>query len=356
MSRVGLILVMAGIVFLLSPLGRYLARGAWEESQILLARRPISAVLADSSTAPGIRQRLRLVLAARDFASQRLGLDAAESFTTFTQLKHDTLVLVLSAAPRDRLEAHTWWFPLVGSVPYKGFFDFGEARKAAERLRANDLDTYLRPASAFSTLGWFNDPLLSTTLREDTVSLANTVIHELTHNTVFVPSHVDFNESLANFVGGRGAIAFFDARGQPGAAEYASRMWQDEKEMASFWKSAHAAIDSAFAAHPSDSLARLQARAEVYGRLRRELLDERAPRLTTIPRAALERIALDNASLLAHRVYATDLGMFDDILQRNANDLRATIQLIAERVRDVDDPVASLRAWLQRPAPDAAPS
>ena len=115
-----------------------------------------------------------------------IGLEAEESFTTFSPLDRDTLVLVLSGAYRDRLMAYTWWFPIVGRVPYKGYFDFDRARSAqAQELDDRGFDVYLRPSPAFSTLGWFNDPLLSTSLHADTLDLANTVIHELTHNTFY---------------------------------------------------------------------------------------------------------------------------------------------------------------------------
>jgi predicted aminopeptidase len=343
----GIAFVVAAFAFVALPVGRYLLRGAWEEGKILAGRRAITDVIADSAAAMDTRGRLRLVLDARTFAATSLGLRARESFTTYTKLAHDTLVLVVSAAQRDLLVARTWWFPIVGRVPYKGFFDFGEADRAAQELHAQDFDTYVRPASAFSTLGWFNDPLLSTTLGLDTLSLANTVIHELTHNTVFVPSQVTFNESFASFVGARGAIAFFRARGAQAAADASARHWEDDKLLAAFWLTAKGAIDSAFAANPSDRAARLAGREIVYRHLRSVLLDDLAPHMSTVSRRSLERLALDNASLLAHQVYASEPWLFDEVLRRMAGDLRETVKLIARLVRGADDPFAAVRAWLQ---------
>jgi predicted aminopeptidase len=345
----GIAIVGLLAVFTALPIGRYLLRGAWEEGKILLARRSIVRVIADSATDNGTRARLKLVLDARAYASNALGLRVGESFTTYTRLDRDTLVLVVSAAPRDRLIPHTWWFPIVGRVPYKGYFEFDEALRSARELRAQDLDTYVRPASAFSTLGWFNDPLLSTTLKLDTISLANTVIHELTHNTVFVPSQVAFNESFASFVGGRGAIEFFRARGASAAATRSTRRWEDEKLLASFWRATSRAVDSALAAHPDDRLARLTARDTAYARLRRVLLEDLAPRMPTYPRHVLEQIPLDNASLLAHQVYAADLWIFDEVLHRSGDDLRSAITTIENLTRGSKDPFDAMHQWLQRP-------
>lgn len=358
--QVGRVLIGLGVLalaFAALPIGRYLLRGAWEEGKILAARRAIPDVISDSSASDETRRRLKLVLDARTFASTSLGLNAKESFSTFTQLPHDTLVLLVSAAARDQLEQHTWWFPVVGRVPYKGYFDFGEADRAAQELRSQDLDTYVRPASAFSTLGWFNDPLLSTTLRLDTISLANTVIHELTHNTVFVSSQVTFNESFASFVGAQGATAFFASRGAQGAAQVAARRWEDDKLLASFWMTAKRSIDSTFAANQQSRPARLAGRDTVYRRLRSVLLDDLAPRMTTFSRASLERIPLDNASLLAHQVYASEPWLFDEVHRRMAGDLRATVSVVQRLVRGAADPFDALRSWLNAPvASGGAPS
>jgi predicted aminopeptidase len=338
------VVVLAVLVVL--PIGRYLLRAAWEEAKILARRRPILAFMGDSTVPADVRQRLALVLEARRFAVDSIGLDAEESFTTFSPLERDTLVLVLSAAPRDRLESYTWWFPIVGSVPYKGFFDFGAALGAQRDLERRGFDTYMRPASAFSTLGWFNDPLLSSTLRLPEGDLASTVIHELTHNTRFVKGEVEFNESFASFVGARGAAWFFRTRGQPELAKRVEREWADDKLIGSFWAMVVRGVDSAYAAHPTDSAARVAARDTVFTGAKRVLVEDLAPQLQTIPKEFLVRVRLDNASLLARRVYASDLFLFDEVYRRRGSDLRQTVRLIDALVRDGGEPFEALRKWL----------
>ena len=223
---VGALTLLIAIISV-SPTGHYLARAAWEEARILARRRPIPELVNDPELPATLRAKLQLVLAARRFAVDSVHLNAGASFTTYSPLDRDTLVLVASAAYPDRLERYTWWFPVVGRVPYKGYFDVAAARAAVEDLRRRGFDTYLRPASAFSTLGWFNDPLLPTTLREDSVGLANTVIHELTHNTFYASGQAVFNESFANFVGAHGAAWFFRSRGDAAAAAASTARWHD---------------------------------------------------------------------------------------------------------------------------------
>lgn len=342
---VGLGVVVAAIVA--TPLGRYILRAAWEEAKILSRRQSIENVIADAATDPALKERLRLVLAARAYAIDTLGLEAGESFTAFAQLDRDTLVLLISAAYRDRLEAYRWWFPIVGRLPYKGFFDPDDARRARDDFQRRGFDTYLRPASAFSTLGWFNDPLLSTTLRLDSINLANTVIHEVTHNTFFKAGEAVFNESFANFVGARGAEAFFLARGDTAAARETVLRWEDEKLLASYWTRLYETLDSAYKAHPADRNARLAARDTVYGRARAELIGSIGPRLRTMPARYAERVALDNAALLARRIYLTDLELFDRVHRREGGSLPRTIERIIGLAKDAKgDPFAAVTAWL----------
>src|SRR5688572_26366162 len=331
-----------------TPLGRYLLRAAYEEAKILSRRVPIERVIADSATSPDLSQRLQLVLAARQYAVDTLGLSAGESFTTFARLDRDTLVLLLSAAYRDRLEAYRWWFPIVGRLPYKGFFKPDDARSARDDFRARGYDTYLRPASAFSTLGWFNDPLLSTTVRGDTVFLVNTVIHELSHNTLFVAGNAEFSESFASFIGARGAEAFFRSRNAPLAAEAVIDDWANDQVLGRFWEHTAKALDSAYAAWPNDSAARVVVRDSVYQRARRELVDSIGPLLRGVNVQALGRIQLDNASLLARRVYAQRLDLFDSVWVRNDRDVRRSIGAVRDAVRGVPDPFAALERLFRR--------
>jgi predicted aminopeptidase len=345
-ALLGVVVLAVGFLTLL-PIGRYLLRAAWEEARILARRRPISEIIADSSTRPQVADKLRLVLAARGFAADSLDLAAKESFTAYTQLDSDTLVLVLSGAYKDRLVAHTWWFPIVGRVPYKGFFDFEAAKAAAGDLEREGLDVYLRPSPAFSTLGWFNDPLLSTSLRADTLDLANTVIHELTHNTFYAPGQAVFNESFANFVGARGSAWFFRSRGSSSSADQEDARWADEKLMARFWDALYRQVDSAFKSHPNDKAARLAVRDTIYAEARLKLVRELGPQLRTYSPRGLERVRIDNAALLARRIYLTNVDLFDAVWVREGGDLRRAFATVVRLAKSQPrDPFGALRRWL----------
>jgi predicted aminopeptidase len=345
-----MMLVMLAVVLCgaFTPTGRYLARAGWEEARILARRRAIPAVIADPATSVGDRAKLKLGLAARGFAAESLGLRAKKSFTTYSRLERDTLVLVLSGAYRDQLRAYTWWFPIVGDVPYKGFFDFAAAGRAAEKMRGEGFDAFVRPSPAFSTLGFFNDPVLSTTLSADSLYLANTVIHELTHNTYYASGEADFNESFANWAGARGSVAFFRSRGDTAAAREAEARWADDTVLGGFFTSVYAAIDSAFRAHPGAGAraVRIAARDTIFARARSRLTEEIAPRIKTFSVAYLSRFRLDNAALLAYRTYYTDLPDFDVVYERCGGDVRAAIaQVIAIARASGRDPFGGLRGW-----------
>lgn len=324
--------VLAGIALLTAatPMGRYLARGAVAEAKILAHRQSIAKLVADSTTPPAVRAKLQLVLEARAFAVDSLGLPAKNSFTQYTKLEHDTLVLVLSGAYRDELRPVTWWFPVVGRVPYRGYFDFAEAKKAETELADQGFDTYLRPSPAFSTLGFFNDPLLSTTLGEDSLEIVNTVIHELTHNKFYAKGEAVFNESFASFVGARGAERFFASRGDTSSARRTAARWHDDLLLASVWERTFHSLDSAYRAHPGDSARKVRyaARDSVYARTRQLLVDSVGPQLLTIDPRYMARVRLDNASLLARLIYATGLPKFESVYVEEGRDIRRALERI----------------------------
>jgi len=359
LRTLGALTVLLVAFLALTATGRYLARAGWEEGKILWRRRPIAAILADSATPAPLRAKLQVVLDARRFAHDALGLRTGQSFTTYSTLDRDTLVLVLSGAYRDRLQRYTWWFPIVGRVPYKGYFDFRAAREAQQALSARGFDANLGAASAFSTLGWFNDPLLPTTLRSDSLTVANTVIHELTHNTYYAPGGAVFNESFANFMGARGAQRFFLARGQAAAAAEVDARFSDEKVLGRFWATLYARVDSAFRAHPGEEAAavaaRIAARDSLFADARVTLRQDLGPSLKTISIRALERVRLDNAVLMSRRVYLTDLDVFDAVLAAHGGDLRATLDAIIAAAKGSDGkPFDAVRKLVGLPpAPDS---
>jgi predicted aminopeptidase len=319
------------LLVLVSPMGCYLSRAAYEEAKILSRRQSIAQLVAEGRIDAATRDKLRLVLEARRFAIDSLGLDAGRSFTTYSRLDRDTLVLVVSAARRDRLERKTWWFPVVGRFPYKGFFDFDAARRTADALRAEGFDVTVGASSAFSTLGWFNDPLVSTTLAQDSVTLVNTVLHELLHSTFFAKGRVAFNESFATFVGGRGAEHFFRARADSALLRRAQDDWHDDLLLGAFWERLAGEIDSAFAALPPDAVpARLAARDRVYAAARARLVDSVGPALRTYPAWWPARVELNNAVLMARRVYAERLDRFDSVYVVRGGELRRVIREIIE--------------------------
>jgi predicted aminopeptidase len=330
-----------------SPL--YVLRAGYEEAKILSRRRPIAKMVADSSTPAPTREKLQLVLAARRFAQDSLHLKAGDSYTTYASLKSDTLAMIVSAAYKDRFQAYTWWFPIVGHVPYKGFFSEAKAWKEARKLEKKGLDTYVRPTAAFSTLGWFNDPLVSPLLRYDSVTLAGTVIHELLHNTLYVPGQAMFNESLAEFVGSRGAIAFFCAG--PGRDERrcarAEADWHDELIFGSFLDGMVQRLDSLYSRPDLDRDEKIRRREGIFAEARRRFATEVQPRFTASTYAGFLQGPLNNATLISRRLYYHRLDLFERVYQRSGGELlRALESILAAARGDRKDPYGAVSRLL----------
>jgi predicted aminopeptidase len=151
------------------------------------------------------------VMDIRRFAMEELGLRQSKNYTRYVQLDRNYLAAVVSACAKDSFTRHEWWFPIVGKVPYKGFFNIEDARKEREKLEKKDLDVWIRGVDAFSTLGWFQDPLYSFMKDYPLRDLADLIIHELLHATVFLTNHAQFNEELAEFVGSEGARLYMES-------------------------------------------------------------------------------------------------------------------------------------------------
>jgi predicted aminopeptidase len=181
----------------------YLAQAVEGQDEIQYRARPIPEVLADPATSGRLLRLLPLVAKVKRFGEQ-MGLAPTPNYETYVALDRPVATWVVVAAPPLRLRPKTWWFPVVGSVPYLGWFERGAAEAYAATLRQEGYDVHVRGASAYSTLGWFSDPILSSMLHPNpelaAAGLIDVVLHESVHATHYVASQSYFNESLANFV------------------------------------------------------------------------------------------------------------------------------------------------------------
>ena len=315
----------------------YVMRAAYEEARLLWRRQPIERALASTSD-PEVRAKLELTQAVRRFAKDNLGLSVGGSYTSVATVESSQIVHIVTAAPRDQLVPYTWWFPIVGRVPYRGYFDADAADAYAADLERQGYDTYVRPAVAFSTLGWFDDPVLSTVLRYDEERLAETILHELLHNTIYVPGQTAFNESFATFVGYRGAEGFFLAEDQPARARKSAARWADTLTYSAFLGQVIAELQAAYASGISGP-----ARDALFDRARSEFA---AQPWQTHEYAGFVREPLNNAVILHDRLYADRLGIFEQAYARNGADLKTAVAWIREHVQDHSDPFGALQSAL----------
>lgn len=199
---------------------------------IVWKARPVEEYLADPSYPDTLKQKLRLVDEVRAFAIDSLGLRDTRNYKTLYDQKGKEVMWVVTASERFQLKPHYWKFPILGSVPYKGFFSERSARKQAEELAAEGWDVNVRNPGGWSTLGWFTDPILSKMLERKEGDLASLIIHEMVHATIFVKDSVDFNENLASFIGDRGAELFLKYKFGPDSPEYLKFIHEDSDYVA----------------------------------------------------------------------------------------------------------------------------
>ena len=332
----------------------YVLRAGWEEARILSSRRPIHAVVHDTTVAPDVRHKLRLVMDARDFAVRDLGLNAGRSYDGYAEIHRDTLALNVVAAPEFELRWKTWWFPIVGHVPYKGFFDFDQAHAEAARLEADGYDVSVRPVSAFSTLGWFPDPIMSTTLRLDSLSLVETIIHEITHTTYFPTGQADFNESFANFVGYRGAISFFcDGLEDAALCMRATARWEDTRVFGRFFHSMLEPLEEVFASD-LDPGAKRAGKRRVFEEAAARFEAEYRPQLTAGRYGSIDPETTNNAWVISRLLYYTRLDDFEAVY-RDAGGITAAARAIMAEAGGGDPWAALDRLLTTTTSPDAEP-
>ncbi len=188
----------------------YLFHVAKGQIQLLNGAMPISEALNSQSFTPAQRKNLVLVAQIKAFGEQALGLRKTTNYETVYPHSDQNPIYIVSASAKDHFSQKTWWFPIVGNMPYLGFFDLEKAKNERKLLLGEDLDVFVGKAGAYSTLGWFQDPVPMNLIEGSTLQLVETLFHEMTHATLYVNGQGAFNEGLAVLVGKVGAFQFFE--------------------------------------------------------------------------------------------------------------------------------------------------
>ncbi|MFO8063780.1 MAG: aminopeptidase [Spirochaetia bacterium] len=282
----------------------------------------------------------------RSFAREEVGLTINDSFSRYVATNQSYLVNVVSGVRDDSFERKTWQYPLVGSLFYRGFYDTASAQREAARLQRAGFDVHVRPVRAFSSLGFFPDPAFTYMRGYGEYELANLILHEQMHATVWASGRNQFNEEIATFVGDVGAEQYVVHKYGVDSEEYRSihRLKADKETFRGTIRSIHADLQTAY-----DSLtardARLSAKAAIFSEAQREFSQNYDELFLTDRYRGFANAALNNAYIDSYMKYRGDLSIYYRLLRRYDGDLSAVIDVLRVAATAEDDPrsyIASL--------------
>jgi predicted aminopeptidase len=347
MKRSALWLIAIGLASSGCASGGYLLHLGWGQGKILLGRVAIEDEIESPDISEARKAKLRLVQEAKRWAVERVGLHDGGTYSTVFDTGKGPAVWNVSACKNDEFAPGIWEFPIVGAVPYKGFFELSLAEREKRELEEQGYDVLLYGAAAYSTLGWFRDPLFTSMLRGDEGDLVATVIHEMTHATVYVNGDAEFNETLAEFVGEQGAIDFFRSVDGPGSkrAKACEDSFHDDQVFSRGIQALKTRLEEIYDSPISHE--------EKLARKRRELDDfprryraEIRPELRTDEHDGYATRRLNNAIILALERYHGEMDVFAALHKKLGADLAVTVRAL-HRIAEAENPHEALKREAQ---------
>jgi predicted aminopeptidase len=326
----------------------YVLRSAWYQAELLSTRVPIERARKSGRLTADQAAALDRIADIKNFGRD-IGLHATRNYESIALGWNRRIWNVSACAPLE-FRSKTWWFPIVGRVPYLGYFERGQADRATRRLADDGWDVYLRETGAYSTLGWFKDPILPSMLRWDEFDLADTILHELAHATLWVKGSVAFNESFASFVGEEGAFRYLESRHGRDSAIY--RRAREEQEDDVMWRELQRALyrdlETVYGDGASSVDTKKERKAAVFASLPSRVAAAPFHDRRPYERAAREGI-WNNARLAQFRTYNSDRPAFEKLLARSHGDLLAFIERVRSATR-AGDPFAGLARAAEDPS------
>ncbi len=338
------------LFFLLSSTGcgdlLYLSRLGWHQGSISFHSVPVAELLKDEQTSPLTKEKIHFIQEVKRYGEERLALRKTENYLKFIEVKGPVLN-VITASERDRLHPYSWEFPIVGKVTYKSFFTQGEALKEKSLLDRRGYDTFLQQAAAYSTLGWLNDPIFSSMLEWREGALANLILHEMVHATIYFKDRTDLNEQMATFIGNRGAIDFLTERFGAGSKEVKEAIYSQEDDLLfSHWTDQSYQQLSAYYAKEISREEKLRGREALF-RAIQEDFQKMKGQLKTDGYQNVDKAKLNNAVLLAYRRYFHRLEKFEALYEYFGKDLKRVVAFFKEIQASKEEPSSFLETWMK---------
>ena len=289
---------------------------------------------------------VRLVTDIRSFAMNELGLAMSKNYTRYVEIDRNYLAAVVSASAKDSFRRHDWSFPIVGKMPYKGFFKTEDAHKERLKLEKKDLDVWVRGVGAFSTLGWFRDPLYSYMSDYSPFRLADMIIHELMHATVFIKGQVKFNEELAEFIGTEGKRLFMEKHYGINSDEY-RKMLTDENDNKKFVEFIQELIVELDVLYSSDKTKdeKLTEKEIIITAAKERFNTEYDSRFSSNDYRYFYELPINNAYLELFRLYYAEDNFMSNLYEKSGKDLVAFINA-AKMIKRKGDPREQLERLL----------
>jgi predicted aminopeptidase len=334
-------LLSISFIFLSSCQLGYYFKSAKNQLSMMASRESIDDVLAEGSLTDVQKSKLRLSQQAREFAFNDLHLKQTHNYDTYINLKRPYVTWVVNAAYKWDLKNYQWSYPIIGDMPYKGFFSEEEAKEEAEDLKKQGLDTYVRGVSAYSTLGWFKDSVLSSMLRYKDHDLVNTIIHEITHTTVYIKHNADFNERLAVFIGNKGTEMFYKKIEGPDSPTLKTILgeYEDDRLFSTFISEQVKQLETWY---KSNSEQNEKLRQEQFDKIKEAFKTQVGPKIKAGGYSRFATETMNNATLGLLRTYMEDLSDFEKLYAKCGENMDQFIEKV-KTLEKSDDPAADLK-------------
>ena len=301
---------------------------------IVMNTRPCDELLNDPVFPDSLKTKLRLINEIRRFAVDSLGLNDSKNYTTLYDQQGKPSLWVLTACKPYSMEAYEWKFPFLGAVSYKGFFQQEKGIEEKKQLQQEGYDTDLHPTGGWSTLGWFKDPILSNMLRRTEGQLAELIIHELSHATLFLPGSIDYNENFATFVGEQGAKQFLRHRYGQDSEVYRRYLeeQQDEALYGSYMVQATRRLDSLYRQLPDTmkTAEKSRKKTEFIASIILNINSLNLNRRENFPQYKSDMKLPNNCYFMTYKRYRNIQGDFQQEMDKSGGDLQAWITKLRE--------------------------